>query len=248
MRDGHGIYHFKNGARYDGEWKKGVKHGRGKFTYPDGSNYCGDWRMNSKNGFGKYLYDNLDVYEGSWVNDVKHGVGTYKFNEANITIKATWVEGTLKGPIEIFYPSFHYHGYWNQHHPVGEGVFSFSSKHMLCGHIDFFPNPDFVSNKNPKISSNEVIENVSEIIGSLATESQSREYAEIPRCRPEFVAHCIEPYNYSKLPQHPFPLPAVDSIVSTCSASSGSEVEVFQVQPPILITADPIDSDEEHNE
>ena len=119
---------------------------------------------------------------------------------------------------------------------------------MLSGHIDFFPNPDFVDNKNSKISSNDVIENISEIIGSLATETESREIAEVPRCLPEFVAHRIEPFNYSKLPQHPFPLPAVDSVSSTCTTCSGSEVEVFQIQPPVLITADLIDYEEEEDD
>lgn len=55
----------KTGARYDGEWKKGLKHGFGKFYYPDGSVYCGEWKQNKKHGNGKYIYENGDVYEGN---------------------------------------------------------------------------------------------------------------------------------------------------------------------------------------
>lgn len=36
-----GIYKFKNGARYTGEYIKNKKHGQGTFIYPDGSKYEG---------------------------------------------------------------------------------------------------------------------------------------------------------------------------------------------------------------
>lgn len=36
-----GIYKFKNGARYIGEYVKNKKHGQGTFIYPDGSRYEG---------------------------------------------------------------------------------------------------------------------------------------------------------------------------------------------------------------
>lgn len=36
-----GIYRFKNGARYTGEYVKNKKHGHGTFIYPDGSRYEG---------------------------------------------------------------------------------------------------------------------------------------------------------------------------------------------------------------
>lgn len=37
-----GIYKFKNGARYIGEYVKNKKHGQGTFIYPDGSRYEGN--------------------------------------------------------------------------------------------------------------------------------------------------------------------------------------------------------------
>lgn len=217
-----------------------MKHGRGKFTYPDGSTYCGDWKHNMKHGFGKYLYENGDVYEGTWKNDVKHGVGTYKYKETDITTKATWIEGQLKGPIEILYENFRYHGYWNKEHPVGDGAFSFDMKYMLTGHVDFYPNPEFVQKKESetsKVESNEIKESFVE------TSVNS-----IPKCIPQFVAHNIEPYDYSKLPQHPIQLPSADSTSTICTQSSKSEVQVYQVQSPVLIAADPVEYEEEPRE
>lgn len=37
-----GIYRFKSGARYVGEYVKNKKHGQGTFIYPDGSRYEGN--------------------------------------------------------------------------------------------------------------------------------------------------------------------------------------------------------------
>lgn len=36
-----GVYKFKNGARYVGEYFRNKKHGQGTFFYPDGSRYEG---------------------------------------------------------------------------------------------------------------------------------------------------------------------------------------------------------------
>uniref|UniRef100_A0A8D2LHD1 MORN repeat-containing protein 5 n=1 Tax=Varanus komodoensis TaxID=61221 RepID=A0A8D2LHD1_VARKO len=36
-----GLYRFKNGARYTGEYFDNKKHGHGVFIYPDGSKYEG---------------------------------------------------------------------------------------------------------------------------------------------------------------------------------------------------------------
>jgi len=34
---------MKNGGRYEGEWKEGMRDGKGKHTWPDGSYYDGKW-------------------------------------------------------------------------------------------------------------------------------------------------------------------------------------------------------------
>jgi MORN repeat len=188
-----------------------------------------------KHGFGKYFFENGDIYEGTWKNDAKHGVGTYKYKEAQIMIRATWVDGSLKGPIEVFYPNFRYHGYWNKKHPVGEGAFSFGMKYMLQGHYDFYPNPDFVEQKGSETSQSESNDVKNDVEVSL-----------FPRCLPQFVAHNIQAYDYSKLPQQPMPLPTSDSISTVCTSStkSDSEVQVYKISSPILIAADLVDAED----
>lgn len=73
------MYCFRNGARYEGEWRKGLKHGFGTFCYPDATKYVGQWRKDNKHGHGIYYYLNGDVYEGAWYKGWRHGLGTYSY-------------------------------------------------------------------------------------------------------------------------------------------------------------------------
>lgn len=41
MQQGHGVYTWANGAKYDGEYKDNKKNGHGLHTWPDGSMYEG---------------------------------------------------------------------------------------------------------------------------------------------------------------------------------------------------------------
>lgn len=224
FRHGRGIYQYKNSARYEGEWKRGLKHGFGKLNYPDGSWYCGDWKEGKKHGFGKYSYENGDYYEGTWKEGVKHSVGNFNFNEAGIFIRATWIDGNLKGPIEIFYPNIRYHGYWKIDRPIGEGVFSYDLKYMLTGHVAMVPNPLYQRNSNISSENSEEAEKTSD--------------SPVPRCVPVFVPHEIQRYDVSKLPQHPLPLPQEDSVASFCSQGSASSREdIFKVRSPMMIAA-----------
>ena len=40
---GFGIFSWKNGKKYEGMYKDGLKHGLGKLTWFDGSSYDGEW-------------------------------------------------------------------------------------------------------------------------------------------------------------------------------------------------------------
>jgi len=40
-----GVYKFKSGARYTGEYVENKKHGQGVFNFPDGSIYDGQFRL-----------------------------------------------------------------------------------------------------------------------------------------------------------------------------------------------------------
>ena len=48
-------------------------HGKGVYTWKSGSRYEGDFINCLSNGFGVYKYASGDIYEGEWKNDKKHG-------------------------------------------------------------------------------------------------------------------------------------------------------------------------------
>jgi len=41
LREGYGVYKFKNGAKYSGNYVNNLREGEGTFLYPDGSKYQG---------------------------------------------------------------------------------------------------------------------------------------------------------------------------------------------------------------
>lgn len=51
-QDGYGIEKWADKSRYNGEYKKGLKHGKGDFFLADGSCYKGDWVKDLRDGEG----------------------------------------------------------------------------------------------------------------------------------------------------------------------------------------------------
>ena len=55
---GFGIYTWKDGRVYEGEYKDDKKHGFGIYTWSDGRRYCGYWGKGKQHGLGTYLVPN----------------------------------------------------------------------------------------------------------------------------------------------------------------------------------------------
>jgi hypothetical protein len=53
---------YKNGERYEGQWKANLANGQGKLTYADGDQYVGDWKDGKKSGYGELIYTNGDKF------------------------------------------------------------------------------------------------------------------------------------------------------------------------------------------
>lgn len=167
--------------------------------------------------------------ESSRSNKIKQKM--FFFNQEINFSSATWNEGELKGPIEINYGNFLYHGYWNKHSPVGEGAFSFDMKYVLPGHIEMIPSGGAIDKRTSEV--NEGREK------SIIAEDNS------VQCVPRFIAHEIERYNYSKLPQQPISLPKKDSTSTLCTQSSCSsnEDEIQSVRGPYPTLVEAKDSE-----
>ena len=71
------MYTEKDGSRYEGEFKHGLRHGYGTYIkVHDGSTYRGFWEGGVRHGYGELTYrQESDYYgkknkKGQWKNDV----------------------------------------------------------------------------------------------------------------------------------------------------------------------------------
>lgn len=65
--------------------------GKGVFKFKNGSVYDGEYKNNRKHGAGKYIKD-MKVYEGNWQNGIRQGQG-FLTNETGQGIKGYWYKG-----------------------------------------------------------------------------------------------------------------------------------------------------------
>lgn len=65
--------------------------GKGVFKFRDGSVYDGEYKNNKKHGSGKYIRDGK-IFEGKWENGVRQGEG-FITNELGQGSKGYWLRG-----------------------------------------------------------------------------------------------------------------------------------------------------------
>ncbi|OQV13059.1 putative Radial spoke head 1-like protein [Hypsibius exemplaris] len=134
-RNNHGVYLFKSGARYEGAWKDGVKHGPGKFLYPDGSSYEGYFVKDNKQGYGVYEFENGDMYAGEWKTGLRHGYGVYKYKESGAKFSGFWANDKRTGKGEVLCGSYKYVGTYLDDQPTEPGKFVFLGGYEQHGHF-----------------------------------------------------------------------------------------------------------------
>lgn len=69
MMQGFGVYQWRDGRRYEGEYHQNKKHGKGNYIYSDGSLFEGAWKNGQQHGLG-FLTDGSTGQrrKGEWVN------------------------------------------------------------------------------------------------------------------------------------------------------------------------------------
>jgi serine/threonine protein kinase len=98
--DGKGVMVFKNGSRYDGEFKNDKRNGCGIYSYPPNISsydyYVGQFVNDRFDGIGKIRWKDGSEYTGTFKEGRCEGQGTFKF--ANGSSKAgVWEKGELRG-------------------------------------------------------------------------------------------------------------------------------------------------------
>lgn len=115
-------------ARYEGNYKDGLKDGYGKMVYPNGDIYEGNWVENKMEGEGTYTYLKTgDIYSGAWKADKRHGQGTYEFGGDKSVLTGEWVEGQITTGKWVLRGAAEYEGEFKLGRPIGAGKFTFES-------------------------------------------------------------------------------------------------------------------------
>ena len=98
-----GIMYYKNGSKYEGQWKNDKKHGRGVFISQNYNNpkligikYEGEFNNDKIEGYGVGKYTSGDKYEGEWKNNKQYGRGVLIYKEGGKYI-GEWKNGKLNG-------------------------------------------------------------------------------------------------------------------------------------------------------
>ena len=81
-KEGKGTCFYKNGDKYEGNFKDDKKEGKGTYMYNEkGEMYQGNFTNDYPNGMGKYFFKNGDRYEGMFKDGKKHGEGTLIYSK-----------------------------------------------------------------------------------------------------------------------------------------------------------------------
>ena len=65
--------------------------GRGVLTWKDGRKYEGNFKKDKKEGFGVFTFRDGRVYEGQWKDGLQHGKGVLK--KHNVLSEGMWWKG-----------------------------------------------------------------------------------------------------------------------------------------------------------
>lgn len=65
---GQGVYTWKDGRRYEGEYLDDKKHGFGTYFWADGRKYEGNWAFGKQHGKGRYTVADGSSRVGVWEN------------------------------------------------------------------------------------------------------------------------------------------------------------------------------------
>ena len=108
--NGYGVYTFKTGGQYNGNWKEGVFHGKGTYLYSNGDKYMGLWKNNLEDGKGVFINSLGDKYDGSFKKGNFDGYGVFISVDGN-----------------------KYDGYWKENKFHGQGSYFMSDKSKFIG-------------------------------------------------------------------------------------------------------------------
>lgn len=127
LREGFGIYIYPNTFfRYEGQWKKGKKHGHGKLLLKDGSYYEGEFADGEIEGNGlRYWASSGNTYSGQFSCGELHGTGVMQYKDGG-RYEGEFTCGMREGyGILVDCNGQTYQGSFHENKKHGEGQMSF---------------------------------------------------------------------------------------------------------------------------
>lgn len=104
LPNGKGVYRWKNGAVYEGDYDHGMRQGLGSYRYRNGTVYRGSWKNGVKSGPGTITYTNGDSFSGVFDEDRKNGKGCYTYASTGAKFYADWRFGDVVAGKWVFPP------------------------------------------------------------------------------------------------------------------------------------------------
>ena len=130
IKDDFGIYVFKNGDRYIGEWKNKSMDGMGMYIFHSPEPqliiiYFGDFQNGRFHGFGKLaeFHDNTGqmIYRGSWVDGKKNHLGLHYYKHPHTFYFGEWINDLKSGEGKLIFQNGEFNGMWQSDHRNGFG-------------------------------------------------------------------------------------------------------------------------------
>jgi hypothetical protein len=130
---GYGKMKYSNGNIYEGEWRNDLKSGKGTMRFTNQDSYAGNFRDDKFWGKGIYRYNSGDIYDGSWVNGKAHGKGKYIFADKE-KYEGDFFKGLFEGVGAFYYSDGSiFIGNWKNNKRNGEGKLHYKDGRKIAG-------------------------------------------------------------------------------------------------------------------
>ncbi|KRX02206.1 hypothetical protein PPERSA_04828 [Pseudocohnilembus persalinus] len=96
-RQGKGVFYFKQGDIYFGNFSNNFFHGEGQYCFNNGEFYKGYFQSSAKEGQGMYCYWDGGYYDGDWKNNQKDGYGVFWDQYIEELYKGQWKQNKKNG-------------------------------------------------------------------------------------------------------------------------------------------------------
>ena len=117
LKDGKGILYYNKDdinqkVKYEGDFKEDIIEGKGVIYWNDGERYEGDFKNGMKDGKGIYYYKNGEKYIGDFKKELKEGNGIYYYINGD-RFEGQFKKGVIDGKGIMYYKNGkRKEGYW----------------------------------------------------------------------------------------------------------------------------------------